>query len=59
MQDLENDEPNRKAGKRKIWKITDQFEGLENAYMHATDFCLYHFLAPRLCTSFPGFVFYR
>jgi len=31
MQDLENDGPNRRAGKSKTWKMTDQITGLENA----------------------------
>jgi len=31
MQDLENDGPNRMAGKCTTWKITDQIAGLENA----------------------------
>jgi len=31
MQDLENDEPNHKAGKCKTWKMKAQIAGLENA----------------------------
>ena len=31
MQDLENDGPNRRAGKCRTWKMTDQIAGLENA----------------------------
>jgi len=31
MQDLENDGPNRKAGKCRTWKMMDQIAGLENA----------------------------
>jgi len=31
MQDLENDGPNRRAGKCKPWKMVDQIAALENA----------------------------
>ena len=31
MQDLENEGPNRRAGKCKTWKMTDQIARLENA----------------------------
>ena len=31
MQDLENGGPNRRAGKCRTWKMTDQIAGLENA----------------------------